>query len=260
VNISGNPSTYASSHAQRLLAHLLQQARGAGQNQPGGDSASATDGPPAAPPAGPLPGGGAQAFVSKTLASLLSVQEDGSASGGATAGASGASGSSDTGASKFADKLMKSADTNGDGELSADEIAAALGGTTASSDLSAAISKLDTDGDGQLNTSELTAALEAHRSGHAHHHARASADDLAAKLIGGADTDGDGSLSLAEVESTLGGADSSNSSNVSDGFNKLDTDGDGKLSASELSAALTAFRAAHDQNAQGQNQAATVSA
>lgn len=260
MNISNSPSSYAASHAQRLIAHLLQQARGAGQNQPSGDSSPATDGPASPPPPGPPPGGGAPAFVSKTLASLLSVQEDPSGAG-PTTGAPGTDGGSDTRASKLVDALMKSADTNGDGKLNADEISAALGGAAAG-DLSTAISKLDTDGDGELSTSELTAALKAQEGKHAHHahHGRPSPDDIAASLIGDADSDGDGSLSLDEVKSALAGGDSANSSNATDGFNKLDTDGDGKLSASELSTALAAFRAGHHQSAQSQSQTTTATA
>jgi Ca2+-binding EF-hand superfamily protein len=254
-----------------MLAQLLQRAGGAGQNQPGGDSASATDGASTAAPASPPPGGGLQAFASKTLASLLSLQEDpGTDAASTTDSTSTTAGASDSRATKFAEALIKSADTDGDGSLSAAELQAALGGSS-TTDVSTELSKLDTDGDGKLSASELASALQTQQSqhsGHAHHahrghHGPPSADDVASKLLGAADSDGDGALSLDEVERALDDSDSADAGSVQDGFKKLDTDGDGKLSSSELSAALTAFRQAHVQHAPGQQtqgQAANVSA
>jgi Ca2+-binding EF-hand superfamily protein len=186
------------------------------------------------------PGGGAQAFASNTLASLLSVQEQSSTSG--------ASSSSDP-----IDDLIKSADSDGDGSLSLDEIKTSLG-DAATDELSAAVSALDTDGDGKLSSKELAAGMEAKRSEHAenHRHVRPSSDDLAAKLIGDVDGDKDGALSLDEVNSALSGK-TTDSKGVAEAFGKLDSDADGKLSTSELSAALTAFQSAHSRQGQSQS-------
>lgn len=236
MNISGSSITYASNQAQSLLASILQRAGGAGQNQPGGDSASASGAAAAgAPPPGPSPGGGAQAFTTDTLRSLLSLQES--------------PGSASSSANPLAD-LIKSADTDGDGKLSADELKTVLGGS-ATNDLSAKLAKLDTDGDGKLSSDELTAAMKAQHGGHAHraHHARASSDDVAAKLL--SDVDGDGSLSQDEIAAALSGS-GDGATDLTSSFGRLDTDGDGKLGASELSAALTAFRQAHARTGQAQ--------
>lgn len=66
-------------------------------------------------------------------------------------------------ASEVASSLIDSADTNGDGFLSADEIAASIsdaGGAATSDDVATAASKLDTNGDGFISADELTAAIE----------------------------------------------------------------------------------------------------
>ena len=66
---------------------------------------------------------------------------------------------------QLAESILGQADTNGDGALSADEIAQALG-TTANDQLKQALAGFDKDGDGKLDSSELTAAIDAFRSAH----------------------------------------------------------------------------------------------
>lgn len=66
-------------------------------------------------------------------------------------------------ASETASSLISAADTNGDGFLSADEIAASIsnaGGTSTSDEVATAVSKLDTNGDGFISADELTAAIQ----------------------------------------------------------------------------------------------------
>jgi Ca2+-binding EF-hand superfamily protein len=68
-----------------------------------------------------------------------------------------------------ASKLIGSADSDGDGLLSASEIGAQLssaGVTMSDADLTSAIGKLDTDGDGKLSGAELAAAIDALRKAH----------------------------------------------------------------------------------------------
>ncbi len=65
----------------------------------------------------------------------------------------------------LASSLLGQADTNGDGALSADEIASALG-TSSSDSLTQAIASLDKDGDGKLDSSELASAFDAFRTAH----------------------------------------------------------------------------------------------
>ena len=57
---------------------------------------------------------------------------------------------------------------NGDGELSSDEIAQAFGSSSSdqTSSLGQSLAKLDTNGDGQLNATELEAAIDAFRAAH----------------------------------------------------------------------------------------------
>lgn len=178
MQISSNSTPYASSGVQRILASLLdQQGFNSGQDVQG-----AASGQTSTPPLGPPPGGDSQAssrFTADTLSSLLSLQQDKPT------------------ASDLASKLISSADTDGDGSLSFDEIKTALEGGSSSSTsatsstssttdtssidaaLKAAIEKLDTNGDGKISSSELTSALEnmkaSHSHGHHHHHQMADA-------------------------------------------------------------------------------------
>jgi Ca2+-binding EF-hand superfamily protein len=219
----------------RALGVLFQPAAGStGQNPPTATSDSQQTSPASTTTPSPGPG---QQFASETLAALLGVQQQQS---------------QHPTAATIADQLMSQADTDGDGQLSSSEIAAALGadGNNVSSDaLTAAISKLDTDGDGKLSASELTSALqqqspqlEAHHHHH-HHGGGASSGDLALKIIGRGDADGDGGLSQSELSTELShfGINMSDS-DLATAFNKLDTSGDGVLSSTELAAAIQALR------------------
>src|SRR5882672_170079 len=112
MQLSSTPTAYGGGDAQRLLSLLLQQ-QGvqAGQNVPGAGSTSA-----ATPPSPTQPSGGANAaqFTSETLSSLLSAQEAPPSS------------------SDLAAMVVSTADTNGDGSLSLDEVEKALGHDTTS--------------------------------------------------------------------------------------------------------------------------------
>ena len=166
MQLSGISNSYGSSGIQRALAALVSQAKGAsqgaGQVLPGGDQDSDGDGPSAPPP--PRSSGQASSqFAANTLASLLSVQQQPSAS-------------------DFASKLIGQVDANGDGSLSLDEIKSTLekaGLTQTSKSTSAsnsdplaqAFGKLDSNGDGKLDSTELASALEAMmKSHHGHRH------------------------------------------------------------------------------------------
>ena len=250
MQISGNSTAYGGSQAQRILSMLLQQqTKTTGQNVPGDIDATS---PAAAPTSGPAPSGGASSqFASKTLAGLLSAQEQPPTS------------------SDLASALIKQVDSNGDGQLSADEIKSALGatgasgasGTSQTDALTQAIAKLDTNGDGTIGASELTSALDSAKATHGHHgHGQkvASSSDVATKVISAADTNGDGTLSTAEISAALGTS-TSGADSLAQSVGKLDSNGDGQLSASELSAALDAFRTAHQNSAaQGADAAQTA--
>jgi len=237
MQTSSVSTAYGGGQAQRMLAALLQQQTKTGQDMQGAGEASGgaqPAGPPPGRPPGPPPSSASGQFAASTLTDLLSTQE----------------GEETSPFSDLAADLIKQADTDGDGSLSADEIKGAIGNGSSSTDdadgLKAAMAKLDTDGNGTLSASELSAGLEARRSerGHRHGHAPPSSSDVAAKLVSQADSDGDGALGLDEIEATLGSGDASSAETLTASIKKLDTDGDGKLSAAELSAALDAFRTA----------------
>ncbi|WP_372781122.1 EF-hand domain-containing protein [Phenylobacterium sp.] len=211
---------------------------------PGADQTATS----ATPPTTTQPAGGPNAaqFTADTLSSLLSAQEAPPTSADVAA------------------KVIGTADANGDGALSLDEVEKALGQdtTTGADALSQAFAKVDTNGDGQVDANELTSALDAQKSAsgahHAHHahHAHQSApssSDLASNVLGALDTDGDGELSAGEIQTALG---SKASDTLTSAIGNLDTDADGKLSASELSTAIDAFRAAHHRGAPATSTAA----
>lgn len=245
MQISSTPTAYGGAEAQRLLGMLLQQqGTAAGQDVPGSDTAVA----PASASSQPAAGLSAAQFTQDTLSSLLSAQE-------------GPPTSAD-----IAAKVIGTADTNGDGSLSLDEVEQALGqDTTAGADaLGQAFSKLDTNGDGQIDNSELTNALDtqqsassasgpgqahhAHHGHHAHGAGGASSTDMADKLLTDLDSNGDGELSSDEIQNALN---QGSANSLTSAIGSLDTDGDGKLSASELSSAIDAFRSAHHYGASG---------
>jgi len=166
MQLTGISNGYGPPGVQRALADLFTKAtggpQGAGQVLPGADQDSDGDGPPPPPP--PRSSGQASSqFASSTLASLLSVQQQPSAS-------------------DFAAKLIGQVDSNGDGSLSLDEIKsvlekAGLTKTSATTDTSAgeslakAFGKLDSNGDSKLDTSELASALETlMKAHHGHRH------------------------------------------------------------------------------------------
>ena len=247
MQISSTPTAYGGAEAQRLLNLLLQrQGSPTGQDLPGAGQAST----PPTPSAQQASGATAAQFTADTLSSLLSAQEAPPSS------------------SDVAAKLIGTADTNGDGALSLDEVKSALGqgatqNTASGADaLGQAFAKLDANGDGQLSASELSSALDAQKSAsgadhahHAHHahQAAASSTDLASAVLGAVDANGDGQLSASEIQAALG---ASSGDSLTSAIGKLDTNADGQLSASELSAAIDAFRAAHQRGGSATSTAA----
>jgi len=248
-------SAASSSMALQSLRDLFQTntTDSTGQSLPGAASETGGKAPPSGPPPGPPPasmnGGG---FSADTMSALLGSQE--------SSGSSGAGGSKGSGSS-FSSEVIDAADTNGDGTVSLEELAASL--SADSSSLTDAFSKVDSDGDGQITSTELDAGLKAKGpphggSGPPAGMAPPSAADIASDLLTASDTDETGSLSLSEVASALGkeGDDSS----LTSAFSALDANGDGNLASDELTSGIQAMiekqMAAYAANA---NDAATVS-
>ena len=146
-------------------------------------------------------------FASDTLSSLLSAQTSPS--------------------SDLASKLIGSLDTDGDGSLSQDEVANAVGAS--STDISSKFAKLDSNGDGKLSQGELSSALDSavNSAGgppqggpppgvhHGHHHHGGMAKQEASDLVSQLDTNGDGTVSLDELNAGSAAATSSTSTSSS---------------------------------------------
>lgn len=176
--------------------------------------------PPGPPPSGPPPadmaGGG---FSSDTLSSLLGLQEEDE---------------------DAASTLLSSLDSDASGDLSLDEIGAALGETDTSA-LTDIFASLDSDGDGAMSAEELSAGLESAQGPHGHRPPPpASSDDMAASVIDASDANADGVLTADEIASALGEDDATA---LSEAFASLDSDGDSQLTSTELSAALQSMLA-----------------
>lgn len=127
-------------------------------------------------------GGGGQNFAAATMGSLLSMQEN------------------------RAEKIFSGADSNGDGSLTADEIATdmaahappgAPSGTDTATMAANLVSKADTNGDGVLSLDEFKAAAPSHG-----HHGGQDVD-TASKKKDPLDTNGDGKVSMAELLASL---------------------------------------------------------
>lgn len=137
-------------------------------------------------------GGGGENFASATLGSLLSLQEDRSS------------------------EIFSNADSDGDGLLTADELAADMAAhglpgrsgdaTAMASDL---VSRADADGDGVLSLDEFKSAAPPPPPGRGGR--TEVANDEAASTSDPLDTDGDGKVSMAELLASLQTTDSSQS-------------------------------------------------
>jgi Ca2+-binding EF-hand superfamily protein len=167
------------------------------------------------------------------------------------------------------DKVFKSADQNGDGSISKDELSKLLSNSsqsnTTADDL---MSALDTNKDGSISKSESDAAIDkAGQQRHAHgpppplppdDSSSSSSDKTSSNQIFDAlDTNKDGTVSASELLAALSSKDSSSSDNSSSDtnssstsssavssavkkiFNAMDTNQDGSVSKSELESALT---------------------
>lgn len=125
-------------------------------------------------------------------------------------------------ADDMASQIISKLDTNGDGQLSTDEINNA-------GDLAQKLLKADSNGDGTVTKDELVTDIQKNMaSGKTHKHH--SLGDIAGKIMDELDTNGDDELSTDEISS---GGDSAST------FQAADTNGDGVVSMTELIAYLS---------------------
>jgi Ca2+-binding EF-hand superfamily protein len=155
-------------------------------------------------------------------------------------------------ASDIASDLIDALDTNGDGEVSAEEIAAAFSSAGLDdSGVSDALGAIDTDANGALSADELTTAIASDMEargpkgpppggpppGGPPPGSGMSADEAASSILDELDTDENSGLSIDEILSALG-QDEDEDGSISSIFSSLDSDGDGNINAAELSAAI----------------------
>ncbi len=152
------------------------------------------------------------------------------------------------GASDVASDLVSSLDTNGDGEVSADEIATAFSAAGIdASKVDTALKAIDTDSSGTLNIDELTTAISSDMQAHGPKGPPPGgpppggkppgADDAASSILTAFDSDTDSSLSVDEILKALG-QDSDTDGGVASAFSSLDSDGDGQINLAELTSAI----------------------
>ncbi len=170
MQVSGTSGVYGDSNLQSLLALLQSQAASsAGQYSPSGSSSITTSSSSSTAGSASTPTSGAASsqFATETLSALLQAQ----------------SGQTNP-ATAIADQVINTLNPGGT-SLSLSQVETALTGSSASSPantaLASAFSQLDTNGDGQLSASELAAGVEALQQAdggghhhHHHHHAEAS--------------------------------------------------------------------------------------
>lgn len=224
MNISSSSMSYLAMGLERLLSGA---ASGAGQSAPTGQEApSSGEGGGVTAAASPATPASFTPFAGGMMSGLLDLQQAPPSSSDAAA------------------QLISSKDTDADGQLSLAEVKTAVGdGTDAASGYTQSVesgfAKLDANGDGQLSASELASALDSAKAsgGHHHHHHMRGAGHLADALMQQMDTDQSGGISLDEAASALG----EDSGSLSAGFARLDANGDGQLGAGELKSALAAY-------------------
>lgn len=170
-----------------------------------------------------------------TGSSLAKTQSSASsATGTQTGSCAGAQGKA-----KFDEDLFKSIDSDGDGNITKDELTTALSSSDdsdSSIDIDDLLSQLDSDSSGGVSQSELSAAMPpppppGGMGGPGG--AGGSSEDL----INALDTNGDGVISADELAAS---GSSDDSDPLSELFSKLDADGSGGISGDELTSAFQA--------------------
>lgn len=222
MNVSQTSGASAAWMLQRLFqssdeASTTTAAEGAGrQKMPGADGRTCNSGGSAAP-----------AMSGQTMSGMMSLQMEKPA------------------ASDIAADILSGLDTNGDGEMSADEITAAFSEAGLDTGyVESTLAALDADRSGALSASELATAIEDDMAAHAPKGPPPGgpppgAEETASSILSAFDSDDDDSLAIDEVLSALGD-ESDEDGQLGAIFDTLDTDGDGKLSSTELTAALRA--------------------
>jgi len=156
----------------------------------------------------------------------------------------------------FQPPSFASLDTNGDDQITLDELkAGAPGGANAASDkrAEAMFKAMDTDGNGSVSSDEKSAFDEKMQAKRHDHHAglaflaQQSQGPSNADVFAATDTNGDGSVSLDELSSD-DAAQGVSSDSMQKLFSLIDSDGNGSISQTESSDFLDAVKSAVAQN------------
>jgi len=158
-------------------------------------------------------------------------------------------------ASDIASDLIDALDTDGDGEVSGEEISAAFASAGLDdSNVASALGEIDTDASGALSADELTTAISSDMEAQGPKGpppggpppggpppggggGGMSSDETASTILDAFDTDDDDELSMNEILAALG-QDEDSDGGLSTIFASLDGDEDGGINANELSAAI----------------------
>ena len=200
-----------------------------------------------------------QDSMAKIAQQMMQGQAPPSASGGTDSNFSSA----------LKDKVFKSADLNGDGSISKDELSKLLSNSSQSNTTADALmNALDTNKDGSISKSESDAAIDkVGQQRHVHgpppppppadSSSSSSGKTSTNQIFDALDTNKDGTISASELLAAFSSKDSSSSDNSSSDtssssssssvdssavkkiFDAMDTNQDGSVSKSELEAALT---------------------
>lgn len=157
-------------------------------------------------------------------------------------------------ASDIASDMVSSLDTDGDGEVSTDEITAAFSAAGLdSTNVASALSAIDTDSSGKLSIDELTTAVSSDMQSHGPEGMGGpppggpppggpppggSPDEAAQDILSAYDADEDSTLSMDEVLKALDMESDDEDGSVSSVFSSLDSDGDGQINLAELTSAI----------------------
>lgn len=230
MNVSQTSGSSAAWMLQRLFQTSEQTsttttAESAGrQKLPGNESLKSNSG-----------GASAPMMSSGTMSAMVSMQMEGPE------------------ASDIASDLIDALDTDGDGEVSAEEISAAFASAGLDdSNVASALGEIDTDASGALSADELTTAISSDMEaqgpkgpppggpppgGPPSGGGGMSSEETASTILDAFDTDDDSELSMDEILAALG-QDEDSDGGLSTIFASLDGDGDGSINANELSAAI----------------------
>ncbi|OWP51440.1 EF-hand domain-containing protein [Pseudomonas nitroreducens] len=166
---------------------------------------------------------GVSSYSSYYTGSTLARTQTASSSTGTQAGNCGGN----QGAAKFQEDLFKSIDSDGDDNLTKDELTSALssGDSDSSIDVDDLLAQLDSDGSGGVSQDELSAAMPPPPpGGMGGPGGVANAGGSGEELISALDTNGDGVISTDEL-AAAGKDDASDP--LSQVFSQLDADGSG---------------------------------